>query len=366
MNAARVLPDALEAFAVEAMLRYGLREEDARLSARILVTTDTWGVHSHGTRQLRLLLKNFPIGRLDAAAAAEVVREGPAWALIDGHHSVPFVTAHRAMQLAIDKAKVTGIGYVGVTHSSHFGAAGYYAVQAAEQGMIGLAMCNADPQMSVPGARGKVLGTNPIACAIPAGEQRPIFLDIATSAAAANKIIRARLMGQSIPEGWLLDASGRPTTDPSGFPESGALMPMAAHKGYGFALLIEVLAGVVTGAALTREQPSWIPNVPGNPPGPANQGQAFIAIDTAMMSSAEVFGERMTWLTDYIHGSPKAEGAERIYLPGEMEWAKRDKALVEGMVLPPDVVESLRGLAQDAGIETLPFAPDGTDEQRSE
>lgn len=356
MNAARVLPDVLEAFAVEAMRHYGLREEDARLTARILVTTDTWGVHSHGTRQLRLLMRNFPIGRLDAAARPEVVREGPAWALIDGHHSLPFVSAHRAMQLAIDKAKLAGIGCVGIIHTSHFGAAGYYAVMAAEQHMIGLAMCNADPQMIAPGSRGKVLGTNPIAYAVPNAHGKPIFLDIATSAAAANKIIRARTLGQSVPEGWLVDAAGRPTTDPSAFPESGALMPMAFHKGYGFALLVEVLAGVVTGAALTKEQPSWIPGVVGDPPGPANQGQMFIAIDASSMSSADVFDARMGWLADYIHQAPKAEGAERIYLPGEIEWEKREKALAEGIVLPPDVVDSLRGLAQEAGMDWLPFA----------
>jgi ureidoglycolate dehydrogenase (NAD+) len=337
------------------MRRYGLREDDARLSAHILVLTDTWGVHTHGTRQLRPLLKNFPIGRLSAEANAEVVREGGAWALMDGHHSVPFVTAHRAMELAIQKAKTVGLGYVGVIHTSHFGAAGYYATMAAEQGMIGLAMCNADPNMVVPGGRGKVLGTNPIAYAVPNGKNKPVFLDIATSAAAANKIIRAKLLGQSIPEGWLVDAEGKPTTDPSGFPESGALMPMAAHKGYGFALLVEVLSGVISGAALTREQPSWIPNMPNNPPGPANQGQAFIAIDAGMMLSPEEFAGRMEWLSDYIHATPTAAGTDRIYLPGEIEWDKREKALQEGMILPPDVVDSLTGLAQDVGIDKLPF-----------
>lgn len=355
MNTARVTPGDLEAFAIEAMRRYGIREEDARLSAQILVMTDTWGVHTHGTRQLRPLLKNFPIGRLNATAVPEIVREGPAWALMDGNHAMPFVTAHRAMELAIQKARTAGIGYVGVVHTSHFGAAGYYANMAANEQMIGIAVCNADPQMTIPGARGKVLGTNPIAYAIPAGKNRPIFLDIATSAAAANKIMRARLLGQQVPEGWLVDASGSPTTDPSRFPETGALMPMAAHKGYGFALLVEVLAGVVTGAALTKQQPTWITGVAGQPPGPANQGQAFIAIDAGMMLSPEEFAGRMDWLADYIHSVPKADGTTRVYLPGEIEWEKRDKALVEGMILPPDVVDNLTGLAQDVGIETLPF-----------
>ncbi len=355
MDSAKVFPNDLEAFVVEVMRCYGIREADAQLSAQILVTTDTWGVHTHGTRQLRPLLKNFPIGRLDAEAVSEVVKEGAAWAQIDGHHSLPFVTAHRAMELAIEKAKSAGIGYVSVVHTSHFGGAGYYATLAANQGLIGMAMCNADPNMVIPGARGKVLGTNPIAYAIPAGKNKPVFFDIATSAAAANKVIRAKLLGESIPEGWLVDADGVPTTDPSGFPERGALMPMAAHKGYGFALLVEVLAGVMTGAALTKEQPSWVPNMPGNPPGPANQGQMFIAIDAGAILSPAIFDQRMDWLVDYIHDSPKAKDANRIYLPGEIEWEKREQALAHGMILPPDVVDSLKGLAQDAGIETLPF-----------
>ena len=355
MVSVKVFPKDLEAFVIEAMRRYGIRDADAALAAEILVTTDTWGVHTHGTRQLRPLLKNFPTGRLDAKANSEVICEGTAWALVDGHHSLPFVTAYRAMELAIQKAKGSGIGYVSVMNTSHFGAAGYYATMAAEQHMIGMAMCNADPNMTVPGGRGKILGTNPIAYAIPNGNNKPVFFDIATSAAAANKVIRAKLLGQSIPEGWLVNAEGEPTTDPSGFPETGALMPMAAHKGYGFALLVEVLAGVMSGAALTKEQPSWVPDVPGNPPGRANQGQMFIAIDAGAMLSPAIFDQRMDWLTDYIHDAPKAKGADRIYLPGEIEWEKREEALAHGMILPADVVDTLKGLAQDTGIETLPF-----------
>ena len=350
----RVSPHELEAFAAAAMQRVGIRGEDARLAAQILVTTDTWGVHTHGTRQLRPLLRNFPVKRLYADAVPEVVREGGAWALIDGHHGLPFVAAVRAMDVAVAKAKLVGVGYVSVMNTSHFGAAGYYTIQAALAGTIGIAMCNTDPQMAIPGARGKVLGTNPIAYAIP-HKDKPIFFDIATSAVAANKVIRARNQGQTIPEGWLIDADGNPTTDPSGFPESGALLPMALHKGYGFALLVETLAGVMTGAAMARQQPSWVVGVPGNPPGFTNQGQVFIAIDADMMLSPSEFEGRVDWLADYIHEVPKAAGSERTYLPGEMEWERRERALREGIELPPDVVESLIGLAEDVGI-SFPFA----------
>ncbi len=353
MPTAHVLPQDLEAFCHQAMLRLGVQEDDARLGAQILTMTDTWGVHTHGTRQLRNLLKNFKVNRLDPNERAQIVREGPAWALVDGRNAMPLGTAYRAMELAISKAKANGIGYVGVYNTSHFGAAGYYTNMAAQQQMIGIAMCNTDPQMTAPGGRGKVLGTNPLSYAAPGGNHPAVFLDIATSAAAANKVIRARALGEPIPEGWLVDADGIPTTDPGGFPESGALMPMAGHKGYGFAVLVEVLCGVLTGASIGKEQASWIPYDDSSVP--VNQGQTFIVIDAGAMMPADTFKERMNALIDYIHGSPRARGIDQIYLPGEIEWKKRAAVLERGMTLPSDVVESLRGLAADAGLE-FPFA----------
>ena len=342
-----VLPRDLEAFCVEAMLRCGLREEDARVAAEVLVTTDTCGVYTHGSKQLRPLLKNVCTGLLDAQAIPEVAREGPGWALIDGHNAMPMVTSCLAMRTAMKKAKTCGIGYAGVMHSSHFGAAGYYANMAAREDMIGLSMCNVDPCVTVPGGRGKIIGTNPIAFAIPAGEERPVFLDIATSAVAASKIFAARFLGKRIPDNWLVDDEGVPTTDPSIFPESGAQLPMAGHKGYGLALLVEVLAAVLTGGAMLKGVTSWLVSGPER----TNQGHAFIAIDVGAIMPIQQFKERMDHVIREIKESPKTKGSERIYLPGEMEWEKRERALEQGMVLPEDVIASLSGLAEDVGLD---------------
>ena len=141
--------------------------------------------------------------------------------MVDGHYAMPPAISYRAMELAMEKARACGIGYVGVRHSSHFGAAGYYANMAAQHDMIGLSMTNVDPCMTVPGSKGKVLGTNPIAYAVPAGEEKPIFLDIATSAVAATKILSAKALGKPIPDNWLVDEDGLPTTDPSQYPLKG-------------------------------------------------------------------------------------------------------------------------------------------------
>jgi ureidoglycolate dehydrogenase (NAD+) len=343
----RVLPDRLESFCIEAARRCGLREEDARITAKVLTTTDTWGVHTHGTRQLRPLMKTVRQRRLNADAAPEMVAEGPAWAIVDGHYAMPMVTSSQSMEIAIRKARAAGLAYVGVKHSSHFGAAGYYAVMAAQAGMIGLSMCNVDPCVVVPGGRGKIIGTNPIAYAVPAGQERPVWLDIATSTAAATKVLAAKASRKPIPDTWLTDDDGMPTIDPGGFPERGALLPMAGHKGYGLAVLVEVLCGALTGAGMLSQVVSWISDSPEL----TNQGHAFVAIDVGAMMPIEQFKERMDRMIREIRSAPKAKGSERIYLPGEMEWERRDKALAEGMVLPDHVVMNLAGLAEDVGLD---------------
>jgi ureidoglycolate dehydrogenase (NAD+) len=342
----RVLAEDLHAFCVEAMVRAGLRPADARTTAEVLVTTDTWGVYTHGSKQLQPLLSNVRDGRIQAAASPQVEREGPSWAIVDGGYAMPPVTGCMAMQLAIDKARATGIAYVGVKNSGHFGAAGYYAVMAAQQEMIGLSVCNVDPGVTVPGARGKVLGTNPIAFAVPAGRERIVFLDIATSAVAASKLYAAQDLGRPIPSTWMVGDDGLPTTDPAGYPARGALYPMAGHKGYGIALLVEVLSAVLTGAGMTSQVGSW----KAAEVAPTNQGHGFIAINVAAMMPLAEFKARMDWLIRFIHESPKAAGSERILVPGEAEWERRDAALTAGIELPPDVVASLEGAARDWGL----------------
>ncbi len=338
----RITPEELTEFCVASMMQTGLSEEDARISAEVLVKTDTWGIHTHGTKQLRFLMKNFRSRRLLTEAKPEIVRDGASWALVDGCYAMPMVTATMAMQLAIDKARETGSAIVGVRHSSHFGAAGYYASMAAEADMIGLSMCNVEPYMTVPGAKGRVLGTNPIAYAVPAGKEPPILFDIATSAVAVSKIFAARTLGKEIPPSWMVDASGEPTTDPNEV-DDGALLPMAAHKGYGFALFAEIMSAVLTGAAMLDEVQSWVWDVEE----PSNQGHVFVVFNPAGFLPIEMFKARMDEMIKKIKGSPRRKEDTPIYLPGEMEWNRREEALRSGIKLPADVVASLKGLVED-------------------
>ncbi len=342
----RISVEDLTSFCVAVTREFGLSTDHAEQTAEVLVTTDTWGTHSHGTRQLVPLMNNVQKGGLKADADPQVVSEGPGFVVVDGNYAMPMVTSRLAMQAAMEKARTAGVAYGAVRHSGHYGAAGYYAVMAAEQNMIGLSMSNVDVCMTVPGARAPVIGTNPIAYAVPAGNERPIFLDIATSVVAISKVIAAKTAGKPIPEGWLVDEQGRPTTDTSTYPDRGAILPMAGHKGYGIALLIEILSGVLTGASFLSNIKHWL----APEPEPADEGHAFIAVNVESLMPLDQFRSRMDAMIQEVRGAPKAEGSDRIYLPGEMEWDRREAALREGLRLPEYVLINLFTVAEQTGM----------------
>ena len=338
--------DQLSAFGREVFRLAGLSQADAATATDALLAADSWGIHTHGLKNLGGYVKRLNTGGINPLGQARVTAEGPAWARVDGDASLGMIGSTFAMQQAIRKAEASGIGFAGLCNSCHFGAAGCYATLAADKGMIGIAMCNDTPTVTVPGALGAVLGSNPIAYAVPAGEQS-VLLDIATSTVAGGKVFSAAALGESIPEGWLVDELGLPTTDPSAFPAKATLTPMAAHKGYGLALLIEILSGVLTGAALAGGILSYAYDDPSKP---TNHGAAFVAIQIeAMMERAE-FEKRMQSLIDEIKNAPKAAGIQHILIPGEHEQKYKAKALKEGVNLPDDVWAKLIDVSASSGI----------------
>jgi len=175
---------------------------------------------------------------------------------------------------------------------------------------------------------------------------------MSTATVAGGKVYAARTRGERIPDTWLIGADGRPTTDPSGYPDVGALQPAAGHKGYGIALLIETLSGILSGAAFTWRVGTWMWD---DGTQPTNHGAAFIALDTNLIMPAAEFARRMEVLVDEIHAAPRADGADRLFVPGEMEWERHARALKEGIQLPPDVVASLAEAARMTGLNTADF-----------
>jgi len=340
--------DDLHRFCVDALRKLGVGETDAKTTADVLVTTDTWGVFTHGVKALRGYARRLRGGGLRADARPAVVKEGPAWAVVDGGSALGMVTSDLAMRTAVAKARAAGIGFVGVRNSCHFGAAGYYANLAAAQNCIGIAMANDVPSVSAPGARGAVTGSNPLAYAVPTSSGRSIMLDMAISTVAGGKVAAAHELGKTIPDNWLIDRDGRPTSNPGEFLKGGSLTPMAGHKGYGVALLIETLSGLLTGASVTWQILRWMVDDAAQPTG---HGAAFIALNVEAFMPLHQFHQRVDALIEEIHGTPRADGVERVYLPGEMEWERRDRALVEGIRFPDDVLASLRGLAEEFDLD---------------
>ncbi|MCU0962130.1 MAG: Ldh family oxidoreductase, partial [Pirellulaceae bacterium] len=265
-------------------------------------------------------------------------REGPGWAVIDGAHALGQVGGTFAMRTAIQKARHCGIAFVGLRHTAHLGATGYFAWLAADEGLLGLVTGNDIPSVAAPNARAAVLGSNPLAYCAPAQRHPPLLLDMATAAVAGGKVYAAYQRGEPIPATWLIGPDGHPTTDGSLYPQQAALAPMAGHKGYGLGLLAELLAGVMPGGAMTWQVGSWIFD---DPRRPSRHNAALIAIDVQTLCGAGVFEQRVDQLIDELHAAPKAEGAERILVPGELEWERRREALEQGIPLPPDVLEKI-------------------------
>ena len=333
-----VAAERLDLFCREALARVGVSTEHSRLTADVLVTTDSWGVFTHGSKLLGGYLNRLKSGGLRTDAEPGVAAEGPAWAIVDGHSVLGQVTSTFAMKKAIELARGAGVAYVGVRNSCHFGAAGYYTSLAAKEGMVGLAMANDRPSVAAPGSRGAIIGTNPFSYAVPAGEHDPILLDMAISTVAGGKVYAAHQRGEAIAADWIIGPDGLPTTDGSLYPEKASLAPMSAHKGYGLGLMIESLSAALSGAAMTWSVGSWIF---GDASKPTDHGAAFLAMNVAAMGSLEAFQGRIDALIREIHAAPRAHGVDRLYVPGEMEWERRRAALRDGIPLPADVRAAL-------------------------
>jgi len=342
-----VSTNQLHSYGVTALKSIGMSEQNANIVADKLVLTDSWGTFTHGNKLLNDYLARLEAGGTNPIGQPKVINEGTAWAIVDGDNAKGQIGCNYAMNKAIELATSTGIAYVGVRNTNHFGAAGVYPAMAAEANMIGIAMANDIPSVCAPGSLQAVMGTNPLAYSIPAEKHPPILLDIATSTVAGGKIYAAMQRGETIPKDWIIDSNGQPTTDCSLYPLKAALAPMTGHKGYGMALLHENLAGVLTGASVSWQVLNWIFDDQTKPTG---HGAAFIVINPEVMMPLTKFFKRVDRLIDEIHDAPAVAEIEHVLVPGEMEWKRREAALIDGIKLPPDVVGKLRKLDKRIGI----------------
>ena len=337
--------------------------EDAAITAEVLVAADLRGVDSHGVVRLRRYVDGLRNGIMLAHPKVEVVRETAATALLDGGGGLGQPIGARAMRLAMDKAQGVGAGFVAVRNSNHYGIAGYYAMMALEQDLIGLSMTNASPLVVPTFGRDAILGTNPLSLAAPANQERPFVLDMATSVVPVGKLELYHLLGKPIPKGWATDEKGLATTDPGLAVRNvrqrlgGGLLPLGGegeelggHKGYGLALMVDILCGVLSGAGFADRLPDWGQR---GRKDPDNLGHFFGALRVEAFRPLEEFKADMDEIIRRLKGSPKAQGQSRIYIHGEKEWEMAEKRGREGIPLPAPVVESLEKVGQEVGVKSL-------------
>ena len=353
----RVAAPDLMRFVQQVLIRLGVPEDEAAIVADVLVSADLRGVDSHGVARFDRYVEALEEGRIHPRAQIKVASEWPALAFLDGGNSLGQVVGYRAMQRCLDMAERAGAACVTAGNSNHYGIAGYYAMMALPRRMIGVSLTNSRPHAAPTFGCKCILGTNPIAMAVPAGKERPWVLDMATTAIPAGKVEVAQRAGKPLRPGLAIDGSGRPTTDPDAvLRREGSLLPLggladtAGYKGYGLSVLVDILAGVLPGAGYSAiVQPNW-----GNSP----IGHFFAALRVDAVRPLVDFEAVMERMIRDLRESPKAEGHERIIIHGEPEFEAEEVRRREGIVLQPEVAETLRALAgrlEVTGI--LPCSP---------
>ncbi|WP_067925162.1 Ldh family oxidoreductase [Alicyclobacillus shizuokensis] len=323
-------------------------QDRASLIAESLVQANLRGVDSHGVVRVPIYVKRIQKGMVDPRAEIAIESIAPAAARVDGNNTVGVVAGSAALDEVLRLAKSCGTAVVGVKHSNHFGTGAYYALKAIQRDVILIVMSNASQTMPPTGGIRPFIGTNPLTVAIPAGDQHPFILDMATSVVARGKIIVAAEKGEPIPEGWALDKFGRPTTDAAAALE-GSVLPFGGYKGYAISLLIDMLAGVLTGAGFGR----YVRNMYEDWLHPQNVGHLFLAIDINRFMPAEEFKSRMDQYIRELKAEPKAPGVDEIFIPGEIESRIEEINKKNGIQLPERVLEELNKLSRELGAPSV-------------
>lgn len=335
-------------FSVSCLQKYGMSPSDAEITARHLIQTDKWNVHSHGLQNLYNYIRKAQAGGVSFSNRPELINRSASVALIDGKNCMGYISSSEAMKTACEIASETGVALVIVKNSCHFGAAGCYANIAAKMGMLGAVFSNVDRFMTAPGAKHAVMGQNPFAWAAPSNLLPSVFLDICTSQVASLRVINQKIAGNKIPENWIIDKDGKPTTDPSSFPQEGALQPMAAHKGYGVAMFIELMTSIISGGLLSMSGniPSWNLKLEQ----PNGISHSFLAVDVDKLFYKGYLKSRVDEMIQDIHNSEPVNASVPVTVPGEIAWKHSLQTEVQGIDLPENTVAQLTKLAEMADI----------------
>lgn len=349
--------DDLRALVTDLFAHQGLPREDAGLVADCLVGANLRGTDTHGVFRAPTYLKRLKAGLAEPRPQIAIEQVAHSASHVDGANGMGAVVGTRAMQEAIRLAKETGIGLVSVRHSTHYGMAAFYVMQALAQDLVAMAFTNASPALPPWGGRAPFFGTSPLAVAVPAGREHPFVLDMAMSVLARGNVYVAAQSGTPIPEGLALDSEGRPTTDPQKLIDGGTMLPFGGVKGAALSMLMDIFGGVLSGAAFA----GGVANPHVQFERPQDVGHLFICFRPDLFMSMEQFKARMDELVVTTKAQPRADGFDEILMPGERESRRQAERSRAGIPLRPDVVERLKEEAEEAGRAPLevsdgPFA----------
>ncbi len=351
-------PEKLRNFCTETFLKIGCSENHAETAADVLVTADLRGVDSHGVARLSGYVRLWDIGRINARPNIKVVHESPSTALVDGDKGLGLIVAPEAMKIAIDKATSVGTGWIAIKNSNHYGIAGYHAMIPLKYDMIGITMTNASAHVAPTFSVERLLGTNPIAVAIPADREPPFVADFATTPVAYGKIENQQRKDESVPLGWVQDAKGNPTTNAFVTHEGGAMMPLGGdrdhggHKGYCLGAIVDIFSAVLSGANYgpwVPPFPAYLP-VPDNPVGSGIGHFCGVMRIDAFRPASEFKAHMDTWIKRFRSAKP-AEGHDRVLVPGDPENEMTKKRKTDGIPLLGPVIEDLKEVGRKLDIK---------------
>ena len=330
----------LASLAVRVLEARGIPRSDAEDAARILVTGDLMGHATHGVLRLESYGERLASGAMDARARITVESVAPAVARIDGANALGPLVGMAALREAMARAKSNGVGIAFARNSNHFGAIAPYCLMAAEQGFASMICSNASVTIAPTGGAETKLGNNPLGFGVPNPGGRPVILDMAMSVVARGKIRAALAKRQAIPDTWATDRDGKATTDPKAALD-GFLLPFGGYKGYGLALIVDLLAGVLSGAAYLEHVNSWLED----PEKPGNLGHFFLLIETRVLGSTEWLAQRVADFDAIIHGTTRADPSVPVRLPGEIELERLERHRREGVAMDAALIARLEALA---------------------
>jgi LDH2 family malate/lactate/ureidoglycolate dehydrogenase len=324
----------------------GLSDRGASRVSESLVDADRRGISSHGAMLVSMYVDRIRSGSVSTREEAEIVVDAGAIAVLDAHHILGQLSGDQAMELAVSKAKSYGVGAVTVRHAFHFGGAFRYVQAATWAGCIGVAAANTRPLMPAPGGASPVVGNNPLAFGIPNGDDEPIVADMALSEVALGKIRLATSEGQKIPEKWATDAEGQPTTDPEAA-IAGMLLPIGGPKGYGLAVVVDVLTGVLSGG----QSGSGVKGLYADTSVPNDCAHFFLALNVESFADPQGFTSRLRELAAQITGSQRAPGVGRLLLPGQLEAERHEQSAEHGINIDESTLTGLREVAGLVGAD---------------